>query len=159
MSENRFPHIIHAVKDYLNDEEGNISRSKLLTVGSLMIIMSILLAGEAFAAHRSHSSHSSHKSHSSHSSHKSHSSHSSSAHSNHSSHSSHSNAHSSHASHDNVTVPSLNAPKNTDYALAIPKIENVVIPQVQASTGIISDLSSIGTIPPIPTIEGTSQIG
>lgn len=97
-----FPHIQESIENFLYDEEGNIPRNKVVTLGSMMLIMSMMLASDIFAAHRSHSSHSSHRSHSSgssgyhssHSSHKSHRSHTSSSHGSHSSssHGSHSSA-------------------------------------------------------------------
>lgn len=82
-----------SIEDFLYDEEGNITRNRVLTVGSMMLLMGLVFASDVFAthsSHRSHSSHSSHSSgsggHSSHSSHESHSSHSSgSTHSSHSS--------------------------------------------------------------------------
>lgn len=94
-----FPHVKRVISDFLNDEEGNIPRSKVLTVGSMLIILGILLADDAFAKHSSHRSHSSHTSHSSgssgiHSSHNSHESHTSHT----SSTGTHSNSHSSHSS-------------------------------------------------------------
>ena len=126
MSDSIFPHIKKSIEDFVSDQEGNIPRNKVLTIGSMMLILSVLLADDAFAKHRSHSSHRSHKSHRSgghvsHFSHKSgttHSNHSShSNHSNHSSHSSHSNTHASHSnthsSHSNAapTLSALNAIK------------------------------------------------
>lgn len=79
---NIFPSVKKTISDFLYEEEANISRGKILSIGSLMIIVSILLMTEdVFAGHRSHSSHSSHRSHSSHSSHTSstHASHASSS--------------------------------------------------------------------------------
>lgn len=91
-----FPHIQESIENFLYDEEGNIPRNKVVMLGSMMLIMSMMLASDIFAAHRSHSSHSSHRSHSSgssgyhssHSSHRSHRSHTSGSHGSHSSHSS-----------------------------------------------------------------------
>ena len=88
-----FPHIQESIENFLYDEEGNIPRNKVVMLGSMMLIMSMMLASDIFAAHRSHSSHSSHRSHSSgssgyhssHSSHRSHRSHTSSSHGSHSS--------------------------------------------------------------------------
>ena len=54
--EELFPHIKHSVEDFLFDEEGNIPRSKILTIGSMIIVLSLLFTEKAFAAHRSHSS-------------------------------------------------------------------------------------------------------
>ena len=75
---NLFPEIKKEVKDFLSEEEGNISRSKILTIGSLIVMMSVLLMDEVFAAHSSHYS-SGHGSHVSHASHESHASHASSS--------------------------------------------------------------------------------
>lgn len=81
MSKFEFPHVQKSVDDFLSDEEGNIPMSKVLTIGSMIMILGILFAEDVFAAHSSHRSHSSHSSHSSggggygHSSHVSHSSH------------------------------------------------------------------------------------
>ena len=62
--ENRkfFPKINKKISDFLYEEEGNISRGKILTVGSLVLIAGMIFADEVFAAHRSHSSHRSHPS-------------------------------------------------------------------------------------------------
>ena len=86
-----------SLNDFIYEEEGNISRGKILTVGSLLLIAGIIFADEVYARHSSHRSHVSHTSHSSHRSHTSHRS-----------HSSHSNTHSSHAnhaSHSNIVPP------------------------------------------------------
>ena len=79
-----FSKINRSISDFLYEEEGNISRGKILTVGSLVLLAGIIFADEVFAAHRSHSSHRSPSSHSSgsyggHYSHQSHQSHSSSS--------------------------------------------------------------------------------
>lgn len=95
MEEKVIPKIQKRLTDFLYEEEGNISRSKVLTVGSLLLIAGIIFADEVYGAHsshRSHVSHTSHRSHTSHTSHRSHSSHSSSS-------------HGSHASHSNVVTP------------------------------------------------------
>lgn len=91
-----FPEIKKSIYDFLYEEEGNVDRSKVIFVGSLMILTGIMLTQEAFAVHRSHSSHSSHSSgsypgHSSHESHVSHTSHQSGS-GGHDSHVSHSSA-------------------------------------------------------------------
>ena len=83
MAELSFPHVEQKIEDLLYDEEGNIPVGKVLTIGSMILILGLLMADDAFAAHRSHSSHSSHSSHQSgysggHSSHTSHASHQSS---------------------------------------------------------------------------------
>jgi len=68
MGESKFPEIKKSLGDFLYDEEGNISRNKIITVGSLILILSMVYGMDAFASHSSHSSHESHSSHSSHSS-------------------------------------------------------------------------------------------
>ena len=79
----------HSISDFLFDEEASIPKGRLLTIGSLMIVLAVVLGvQDAFAGHRSHSSHSSHRSGAYHRSHISHTSHSSGNHSSHSSHSS-----------------------------------------------------------------------
>lgn len=117
MSDSIFPHINEGIENFLFDEEGNIPRSKIIAIGSMLVVMGILMTEDIYAAHRSHSTHSSHSSHisSSHSSHYTHSSHSSHVSSTHSTHSSHSD-HASHASHSNsvgLTPPTtIQAPYN-----------------------------------------------
>lgn len=97
-----FPKIKKNISSLIEDEEGNIPGKKLLTLGTMVVILGSILSFDAFAGHRSHRSHSSHRSHRSSNSHSSHYSHSS--HSNHSNHSSHDShvSHISHTSHSNV---------------------------------------------------------
>lgn len=125
----QFPEIQKSIQNYLYEEEGNITRNKLLMVGSLAVLMSVLFALDASAGHSSHRSHSSHSSHSSgshssgHVSHASHQSHTSST-----THSSHaSSTHSSHgssAAHSNVSA-STPAPAPTP----APSYPDVLTPQ------------------------------
>ena len=76
----------HSISDFLLDEEASIPKGRLLTIGSIMIVLAVVLGvQDAFAGHRSHRSHSSHRSGSYHRSHVSHTSHSSGSHSSHSS--------------------------------------------------------------------------
>ena len=103
-----FPKIKKSINDFINDEDGSTTRSKLISVGSMVLLMTIFAGIDAYAAHSSHKSHSSHSSTSyirGHVSHTSHTSHTSSTHSNHGSHSNHSNhaSHSSHTSHANTS--------------------------------------------------------
>lgn len=61
-----FPTIRKSITNFLYEEEANISRSKMLTLGSLIVLVGVLLINDdVFAGHRSHSSHASHASHSS----------------------------------------------------------------------------------------------
>ena len=110
---NLFPEIKKEVKDFLSEEEGNISRSKILTIGSLIVMMSVLLMDEVFAAHSSHSSHSSHYS-SGHGSHVSHASHES--------HASHASSSSNSYDYDysNKYVPT---PSNEEVEIIVPEID------------------------------------
>ena len=116
MEEHLFPEIKKSIEDFIYEEEGNITRNKVIAMGTMMLILSLMMYDEVFAAHRSHSSHSSHASHSSgsgggihgsHESHVSHSSHVSS--SGHSSHGSHSNStYSNHAASKSATTAAPN---------------------------------------------------
>ena len=117
--ENIFPTIKKGLEDFIQEEEGKISRSKVAMIGSMMVILGVMLAdGSVYAAHRSHSSHSSHRSHSSHSSHRSgshssHSSHSSGSHSSHSSGSHSSGNGTSGGNKYNVKIPTMQIPQST----------------------------------------------
>lgn len=75
--EGLFPAAKRSIANYINDEEGNISRNKLVTVGSAVILMGliVLLDGCTYVSHISHTSGTSHRSSGSHRSHSSHSSH------------------------------------------------------------------------------------
>lgn len=55
MADSFFPKVKKSITDFLYEEEGNIPRNKLLTLGSMILLLSILYADEAFAGHRSHS--------------------------------------------------------------------------------------------------------
>ena len=55
-----FPQITRAIENYISDEEGNITRNKIISVGALAIILGMVFNIDAFAGHRSHSSHRSH---------------------------------------------------------------------------------------------------
>lgn len=114
-----FPKIEKNIADFINDEEASIPRSKLLAIGSMVFLMSVLLAQDIFAAHGSHSSHSSHKSHSSHVSHSS-----GSYTRSHSSHASHSN----HSNHYNMpSAPSFKSPSTTrELEKGISKLSSVI---------------------------------
>lgn len=101
----KFPKIKKSIKDFLNDEDGSITRNKVLMIGGMVLILGMLFSDEVFAAHRSHSSHRTHTSHrTSNAQHGSHNSHGSS-HSTHSTHTNHAThgSHSSHASHVSYT--------------------------------------------------------
>lgn len=101
MDKYEFPSIQKTIEDFINDDDGNITRNHLVTIGAMILVMSIMSSMDAYAKHGSHRSHGSHGSHSStsyirsHTDHGSHSDHGS--HDSHSSHTSHSNT----ASHSN----------------------------------------------------------
>ena len=48
-----FPKVNKALTDFLNDEDGNISRKRLVSIGSFILLMSIINFDTVFA-HRSH---------------------------------------------------------------------------------------------------------
>lgn len=134
----KFEKLHDSITQFLFEEEGNITRNKVLVMGSMMILMGIIFVQEAFAghsSHRSHSSHSSHKSHSSgrggHSSHSSHVSHTS--HTSSSTHSSHSSTtHSNAAPHSNVATPHSNAAPHSNVAPPPPPHSNIVLPDISS---------------------------
>ena len=134
----QFPEIKKSIQNYLYEEEGNITRNKLLMVGSLAVVMSVLFALDAEAGHRSHSSHSSgHESHVSHQSHQSGSGHSSHSSSSHSSHSSGSAAH-----------------NNTSAAVTMPTYPEVLVPQQTHDTPAMGTLP----VPAIPALPDTASV-
>lgn len=111
-----FPKIQRGLTDFLYEEEGNIPRSKMLMVGSMVLLLGILYAQDAFAAHRSHSSHKSHSSHRS----------GSGSHVSHQSHQSHqSHVSGSHSSHSN-TAPRVTAtPRPTATPVPVPDVSEI----------------------------------
>ena len=147
----QFPEIKKSIQNYLYEEEGNITRNKLLMVGSLAVVMSVLFALDAEAGHRSHSSHSSHRSSSHGSGHGSHVSHQS--HQSGSGHSSHSS--SSHSSHSSgSTAHSSDAHSNTSAAATTPTYPEVLIPQQTHDTPAMGTLP----VPAIPALPDTASI-
>ena len=178
---NRFPKIKKSINDFVSDEDGSITRSKLIAVGSMVLLMTMVSAIQAYAAHRSHSSHSSHSStsyyrghvshvsHTSHSSgsgsHGSHSSHSSSTHSNHGSHSNHSNhaSHASHTSHSNTASHSnslYSSEGDVKYGPSVSNIPKADVPQSTEGYAKITlgDKPAL-TVPLISDIDQPQDIG
>lgn len=177
-----FPQISKALNDFIEDEDGNITRSRLAVIGSMIMLMSIMYGMEALAdhsSHRSHRSHSSHQSgsggHGSHESHVSHQSHtSSSTHDSHSSHSDH-GSHSSHTSHSNTSShsnsrfsnegdvtygPSLSSIKGISSQPAAMSVEELTTPGFKSALigeHAISDIV-IPTISTLPVPPSTPQI-
>lgn len=133
----KFPKIKKSINDFINDEDGSATRSKLISVGSMFLLMTIFAGIDAYAAHSSHKSHSSHSSTSyirGHVSHNSHTSHTSNTHSNHGSHSNHSNhaSHSSHTSHANTSFHSnslYSAEGDVTYGPDVSDIPGIETPQ------------------------------
>ncbi len=165
--EELFPHVKHSVESFLFDEEGNIPRSKILTIGSMMIILSMLFTEKAYAFHRTHSSHrthSTHRTHSSHSSgghtthytHSTHSTHSThgthNTHSNHSTHSTHSD-HASHVTHSNHSTHSNAAPTNADLIITPPSSADTVAAAEARDLGV-----SMGAVLPTRSVDPAEGI-
>lgn len=148
-----FPKIQRNITSFLLDQEGNIPRNKILTVGSMMILLTVLFAQDAFAKHSSHSSHSSHRSHSSHSSgsgggHSSHESHVS-----HISHSSHVSG--EHSSHSSAAATQTPVPPYSS-GEAIPSAIDIQPPQIP-QTNIVQDvLPNLSGAAPVVLDSGTT---
>lgn len=164
ISMGNFPDIPKSISDYLYEEEGNITRNKLLMVGSMAVVMSVLFALDADAGHGSHKSHKSHTSHSSSlrtQTDNGHSSHSSSSHTNSIKQASHSNAThyahhvshrshmshisgppSSHISHRNHANASLTQPQNPSQVL-VPK-------RTDSSSLFMTELPKTYQVPEVP---------
>lgn len=49
-----FPKFQKNIENLIEDEEGNIPGSKLLMLGTMIIVLGSLLSVDAFAGHRSH---------------------------------------------------------------------------------------------------------
>ena len=109
MMTDKFPKLEKSIEDFLLDEEGNIPRSKILAVGSMMMVLSVLFTQNVYATHYSHQSHRSHYSHGN-------------------TNSSHGNTHSSHSSMPNVKTP--NEPmQNVDVKISTPQnMEPISVP-------------------------------
>ena len=139
----QFPEIQKSIQNYLYEEEGNITRNKLLMVGSLAVVMSVLFALDASAGHSSHRSHSSsshssgHQSHASHTSSTTHSSHASSTHSSHGSSATHSNVSAStpaSASAPTPVYPDVLTPQQTYDTPDLPLIPQPAVSAPPASS-------------------------
>lgn len=135
MANDLFPTIQRTIENLVEDEEAGIPTSRLIAVGTFLVVLSTLFTADAFAARRAPSSHSSHSSHSSSSYHRSHISHTShrssyshGSHSNHSSHGSHT-SHSNTASHSNSRFSAAGDMKGAD-APSVKKIPTVLAPDV-----------------------------
>jgi len=172
-----FPEVKKSIEDFIADEDGNITRSKLAIIGTMVMVMSLMILTDTYADHASHVSHSSTayiRSHSNHSSGTHSSQPSQPTHSEHASHGSHT-SHANTATHSNSqyssegdvsygpdtsSIPSVNAvTKASGYAAgsntAISAL-NVSIPQIPKPTGLISDAGNAPfvdmTLPKIPKV-------
>lgn len=133
--DDRFPKIKKSIKDFFEDEDGSITRSKVLMIGGMVIILGMLLGDEVYAAHRTHYTHRTHSSHrTSTNKHGSHSSHVSS-HNTHSDHYTH-GSHSSHASHVSYTESSNYGSTNTASGRDWPALSDVQSVEIPASASI-----------------------
>ena len=167
MEESLFPKIKKSVTDLIHDEEGNIPRSKLVMIGSTIMLMGMMMGIDTLAAHSSHRSHSSHYSHASTSYHRSHVSHSS-----HTSgyHGSHDNTHSSHASHDNTHASHNNTHSNVAHVNSnttpshmntaggsVPGTAQIPVPQKPQSNTFMKDLPKTAAAVPFSMKPGTTK--
>lgn len=152
-----FPHVKHSLEDFMFDEEGNIPRSKILAIGSMMIVLSLMLTEKAFAAHRTHSSHRTHSTHRTHSSHRSggHTTHY--THSTHSTHGTHS-THSNHATHSNHSTHSNAAPSTSQLQVTPPTSTDTMAAvstnELGVSVGAILPIDNADTIESVNTALG-----
>ena len=105
-----FPALTKALSNYLFDEEGNITRNRVVSVGAMAIVLGMLCSIDVFARHGSHVSHGSHSSHVSGSYVRSHS--------NHYSHSSHA-SHSSSTTTSGTSVAATSVPRTTSAPVAV----------------------------------------
>ena len=170
-----FPDISKSISDYLYEEEGNITRNKLLMVGSMAVIMSVLFVLDADAGHGSHKSHKSHNSHSSGARANTNSTQGIISHSNnsngtayhinsikhgqHHSHSSRHNsiAHGSHQSHVSGSTPShtnTTPPAHSNHSSHSNNLPRVLTPQRSANASLQESVDLIKD-PSIPTFPDT----
>ncbi len=120
----KFPKIKKSISDFFEDDDGSITRNKVLMIGGMILVLGLLLGEEIYAAHRTHSTHRTHSSHrTSNSKHGSHSTHYSS-HSTHSDHYTH-GSHSSHASHVSYTESSNYGSTRTSTGRAWPELSDI----------------------------------
>ena len=155
--ENQFPKIKKAIDDFINDEDGSILRSRIISIGSMVLLMTIFAGIEAYAAHSSHKSHSSHSStsyyrgHVSHTSHSSHVSGSNSRHGSHSNHSDHA-SHASHTSHANTSAHSnsiYSREGDVTYGPDVSDIPGIETPQSTVDYANITMSDKVSIVAPI----------
>ena len=160
--DSKFPQIKREIINFIEDEEGNITRGKMLTVGSLVVLMGLIAGIDAYAKHSSHKSHSSHSSTSYHRSHVSHTSHkSSNSHSSHGSHGSHSNthgSHSSHSSHSNTHSSHGSHSSHSNVTTTEATTAEITTKVMEEITEEITIIEVEETATSLPAIEQTSEI-
>ena len=138
----KFPEIKKSIADLIADEEGSIPRTRLVTIGSTIMLLGMLLSADAYAAHRSHTSHTSHSSTSYHRSHVSHTSaRDNSVHSSHASHESHANVHSSQPVHTNSNTGATHL---NNAGGSIPGTTEIPVPQIPENNDFYSEISEVG---------------
>lgn len=148
-----FPKFQKSITDFMNDEDGNISRRKLLSIGTMIVLLGTIFSMNVSAKHGSHGSHGSHSSTSYRRNHSnSHNSHSN-FHSSHASHTSHSNtaAHSNSnysAGGDYYTTPAPKASTITESAIKTPVKNDFLMPIPDPNV----------TIPIVPTVPNSPAI-
>ena len=49
MEKYRFPSIQKTIDDFINDDDGNITRQQLVTIGAMILVMSIMSSIDAYA--------------------------------------------------------------------------------------------------------------
>lgn len=158
----KFPKIKKSIQDFFEDEDGSITRSKVLMIGGMVIILGALLGDEVYAAHRTHYTHRTHSSHrTSNNKHGSHSSHSSSqsTHSDHNTHGPHSN-HASHVSYtDSSNYGSTNTSSGRDWpalsdiqSVETPSSANIATSAAPEITALLNTISNPETGAQIPQI-------
>ena len=145
MNNDLFPKVKKSINDLIDDEEGNIPRSKLVVIGSTIMLMGMIMGIDVYATHRSHSSHTSHSSTSYHRSHVSHTSarggHGSHGNT-HSNHSSHANTHSSAPAHVNTNTSPQHANTAGGSILGTAEIPTVETPVANDFIGDLPDAAT-----------------
>ena len=147
----KFPGLKKTIDDFIEDDDGNITRDRLVSVGAMVMVMGILMGMSADAGHGSHQSHSSVsyiRGHSDHSDHGSHTSHDS--------HTSHSNT----ASHSNSLY---SAEGDVSYGPSVSSIPSVqATPKASTGSGSTSTAAMIGSsdvkLPQIPQVTPDGKI-
>ena len=154
----KFPKIKKSICDFFEDDDGSITRNKVLMIGGMVLVLGVLLGEEIYAAHRTHYTHRTHSSHrTSNSKHGSHSTHYTS-HSTHSNHYTH-GSHSSHASHVSYTESSNYGSTNTSTGRAWPELSDIQSVDIPTATTMPALAESLEMLPIIDSIKNPSVSG